>query len=182
LFGCEADVDGAHHIGVPASRYDDFDFIIIPPTHLHMMSPDCKNFDPAYRAALWVEYFDTVLNADLPFRKVGIAHLACSLINHSSRENYIKSLDLIPTAEMERLFKKAALLGAGIELNAGEFAFDDHEEDSIMRMYRIAKACGCKFYLGSDVHKAKHFGEAFALWEKAITLLDLTEDDKFHIQ
>ena len=181
LFGCETDVDKEHHIGVPASRYNDFDFIIVATTHLHMMAPDCQNFDVDYRAKLWVEYLDAVLNSDLPFHKVGIAHLACSLINHSSRENYIKSLDLIPSAEMERLFRKAASLGAGIELNASEFAFADHEENSVMRMYRIAKACGCKFYLGSDVHKVKHFGEALPLWEKAITLLDLTEEDKFHI-
>ncbi|MBR7181744.1 MAG: PHP domain-containing protein [Clostridia bacterium] len=182
LFGCEADVDGEHHIGVPASRYDDFDFIIVPTTHLHMMAPDCKNFDIGYRVGLWIAYLETLLASDLPFHKVGIAHLACYLINHITREDYIKTLDAIPAAEIERLMKKVAALGAGIELNGGDLACAEHELESVLRIFRIAKACGCKFYLGSDVHKVKHMGEAIPLWERAITLLDLTEDDKFRIK
>ena len=31
-------------------------------------------------ASLWVKRFEAVLDTDLPFKKVGIAHLACGLI------------------------------------------------------------------------------------------------------
>ena len=181
LFGCESDIDPAHNIGVPPSRYGDFGFIIIPTTHLHMMAPDCSNFDPDYRAGIWVEYFDAVLQADLPFHKVGIAHLATPLINGSSRENYIKTLDRIPDTEIYRLMQRAASLGVGIEINEDDMRFSESEADSVLRIFRIAKACGCKFYLGSDAHWSRHLGVAFPQWEKAITMLDLTEEDKFHI-
>ena len=182
LFGCETDIDHAHNIGVPPSRYNDFDFIIVPTTHLHMMAPDCANFDPDYRASVWVEYMEAALNADLPFHKVGIAHFTTSLINTSSHENHIKTLDRIPSSEIERLMRKAAALGVGIEINEDDVKYDGTALDSVLRFFRIAKECGCKFYLGSDAHCTVQLGVAFPRWERAITLLDLTEDDKFHIR
>ena len=36
LFGCETDINRNLDVGIPKERYDDFDFIIIPTTHLHM--------------------------------------------------------------------------------------------------------------------------------------------------
>ena len=45
-----------------------------------------------------------------------------------------------------------------------------------------AKACGCKFYLGSDSHKASALQDAKENFERIITLLDLKEKDKFYIK
>ena len=36
LFGCEGEMDKFRNLSVPQSRYDDFRFIIIPTTHMHM--------------------------------------------------------------------------------------------------------------------------------------------------
>lgn len=47
-----------------------------------------------------------------------------------------------------------------------------------MRIYRIAKECNCKFYLGSDSHKTEDLKSTKRILERAVTLLDLTEDDK----
>lgn len=184
LFGCETDVDKYMTLGMPKSRFDEFSFIIIPTTHLHMKDFTLDNEDAQSkerRAGLWVKRLEAVLNMDLPFGKIGIAHLACDLINHKTREDFLQTLSLVPSEDMERLFKKAAELGCGIELNQFDMSFLDEEADVVLRPFRIAKSCGCKFYLGSDAHHPKDFENAKKIFERAVTILDLNESDKFHI-
>ena len=82
---------------------------------------------------------------------------------------------------MKRLFEKAAGLGVGIELNSSDMDFTEEEADVVLRPYRIAKKCGCKFYCGSDAHHPNTLDRAKALFERAIDLLELTEEDKFII-
>lgn len=48
-----------------------------------------------------------------------------------------------------------------------------------MRPYRIAKDCGCKFYLGSDAHHPDELEIAKKQFERMIDLLKLEESDKF---
>ena len=132
------------------------------------------------RAAAWIKRFDAVLNMNLPFHKVGIAHLTCGLIA-PTRDMYLETLKLIPSTEMERLFTKAAKLGVGIELNASDMNFADEEAETVLRPYKIAKECVCKFYLGSDAHHPNKFSKVKSIFERAIDLLGLTEDDKFKI-
>ena len=184
LFGCECDMDKNMLLGIPGARFDDFDFVIIPTTHLHMtgftISPEDAESSEG-RARVWVERLDAVLGMDLPFGKIGLAHLACPHIDKRSRADYIKTLSLIPDADMERLFARAAKLGVGIELNQSDMSFSDEEADTVLRPFRIAKRCGCKFYLGSDAHRPSTFDGTRAVFERAIELLGLTEDDRFRI-
>ena len=184
LFGCESEMDRTMTLGIPAERFDDFDFFIIPTTHMHMPFTRHEDDDgmPKTRAKLWVERLDGFLQKDLPYHKIGIAHLACGLILHKkTREDYLQALDLIPTAEMERLFARAAEVGVGIELNKDDMSFADDEAERVLRMFRIAKAAGCKFYLGSDSHSIAFFRDAKEIFTRAIDLLDLCESDKFVI-
>lgn len=184
LFGCETDLDKNLKLGISKERIEKLDFIIIPTTHLHMsgFTIDQKDFSIENRVSLWVARLEAVLNMDLPFHKIGIAHLACSLLTNSNREDYLKALSLIPTDAIHSLFKKAADLGVGIELNASDMSFRDNEADTVLKMFRIAKKEGCKFYLGSDAHHPKGLEIAPKIFERAIDYLNLTEDDKFHIK
>jgi len=178
-FGCETDIDKNGVIGIPASRYDDFDFIIVPTTHLHMKSlaiPEEKLNDAEYRAQLWVSRFDILLESDLPMHKVGVAHLTCDLINIESHEATLKTLSLISDADLERLFTRSAKLGCGIELNYCDMKYIDESE--IRRVYQTAKVCGNRFYLGSDAHRTNEYPSK-PYFERAIELLGLTENDKF---
>ncbi len=182
LFGCETDMDKHGVIGISVDHYNDFDFIIVATTHMHMKSFTVEDEDycNAERLArLWVDRFDTLLNADLPFHKVGVAHLTTACIAVEGNLHY-EVLDLIPESEMTRLFTKAAELGLGVELNGSDFYVTDEYIESVIRPYRIAKACGCKFYLGSDAHKPREFS-AFNNLSRVIDMLRLTEDDKFYI-
>ena len=171
-------------VGIPASRFSDFDFIIIPTTHLHMKRftiEECDTQSSERRAELLVKRLEALLEMDLPFGKVGIAHLSCPLLDNRSRADYLETLSLIPEEDMNRLFTKAAYLGCGIELNQSDMNFADSETDTVLRMFRIAKKCGCKFYCGSDAHSPGYFDRTKEIFERAIDLLELTEDDKFHI-
>lgn len=185
LFGCETDLDKNLTLGISKEKYDLFDFIVIPTTHFHMTDFTLsleEGENEHTRAVAWVKHFEAVLNMDLPFHKVGIAHLTCQLIGKNrERAEFLKVMPLIPDEEMERLFTKAAKLGVGIELNACDMRFTDEEADIVLRPYRIAKKCGCKFYFASDGHRPAELDRANALFNKAVDWLELTEDDKFKL-
>jgi len=181
LFGCETELNRFLTVGVSKERLDCFDFIVIPTTHFHMRGytlAEEEIVDAQARAKAWVKRLDAVLNMDLPFYKIGLAHLTCGLIA-PVRSEFLKVMDLIPEVDMRNLFKKAAQLGVGIELNSSDMSFADRERETVLRPYRIAKECGCKFYLGSDAHIPTELDEAKKIFERAIDLLDLQEEDKF---
>jgi histidinol phosphatase-like PHP family hydrolase len=183
LFGCETELNKYLTLGISPEKYEQFDFIIIPTTHFHMKGYttfEDETATPEGKANTWVKRLDAVLDMELPFHKVGIAHLACTLIA-PTREEYVEVLRLIPSEEMSRVFAKAAKAGVGIELNASDMDFADQEAETVLRMFRIAKDCGCKFYLGSDAHRPEDFENVQAIFDRAITLLGLTEEDKFTI-
>ena len=183
LFGCETDMDKNGVIGISPEHYADFDFIIVSTTHMHMKGfsiTEEAHGDAVVLARLWIERFDKLLASDLPFGKVGIAHPASRCIAVENNM-YLDVLKLIPDEEMYRLFTKARELGLGIELNGHDMCLDDENRDIILRPFRIAKKCGCKFYYGSDAHKKREFAADKNLFP-IIELLTLTEDDKFVIK
>lgn len=148
LFGCEAEQDKTGGLSIPPQRYDCFDFIIISTTHMHRLGLTVTEDDVATsqnRAQTWIRRLEAVLDTDLPFYKVGLAHLTCPLITYRDRAGWLETLSLLPDREMYRLFSKAAALGAGIELNAGALQFTDSEADTVLRPYRIAKNVAASF-------------------------------------
>ena len=182
LFGCETDMDKNGVVGISRERCDSFDFIIVATTHMHMkgfaIEPE-EYCDAEKLAVRWVERFDALLSADLPFHKVGIAHLTsrCIAVDDGIHFEVIRR---ISDRDFERLFTKAAELGIGIELNGCDFRYSGEGLETMLHPYRIAKACGCKFYLGTDAHKEREFA-AFESFQKVIDMLELSEDDKFQI-
>lgn len=183
LFGCETDMDKNGIIGLSRDKFDAFDFIVIPTTHLHMKGftiDECDYGNPVRLAQLWVERFDRLLDADLPFGKVGIAHLSTACIAHENNL-YFDVLKILPDDEVYRLFEKAAQIGLGIEINASDIAVSDKDIDTVLHPFRIAKECGCKFYYGSDAHKPRDF-DGYKYFDRAADILSLTEDDKFIIK
>ncbi len=181
LFGCETELSKDMILGLSKERYDLFDFIVIPTTHLHFAPLTISREDSestARRAQLWAERFDSVLNMDLPFHKTGIAHLTCGLM--SKPNELLQTLQSISLLEAERLFKKAAQKGIGIEINLEDaMHFEGETEEIALKIFQIAKDCKCKFYLGSDAHHPKSVEKCAEYFERAISLLDLDEQDKF---
>ena len=183
LFGCEADVNYDMVVGVAKEKFDKFDIILISLTHNQKVGKAIKKEDsmiPERLARVWVERLESLLNQNLPFCKIGITHLTTPNIAKSSPEIYKKTLDLIPEDDLIRVFNLASMRGVGIELNATDMKYTEENKERILRIYRAAKRCGCKFYCGSDSH---HFSgiekKRISFIESAIDELGLTEDDKW---
>ena len=179
LFGCETEMDKNMTVGCSRERMEELAFIVIPTTHFHMEKFTIGEemlATPRTRAQFWVDKLDALLSMDLPFHKIGIAHLICGLIWKGDRAKYLETLNSIPEADMHRIFAKAAKLGVGIEIN---MSYPDEERDTVLRPFRIAKEEGCKFYLGSDAHHPAGLDNARKKFERAIDDLELTEEDKF---
>ncbi|MBQ8339000.1 MAG: PHP domain-containing protein [Clostridia bacterium] len=185
LFGCETELDKHMTLGCPASRFDDFEFIIIPTTHLHMTGFTIDEADDSIeaRARLWGERLLGLLEQPLPFHKIGIAHLSTCLLNwnRQSMADYLATLEQLSVTDMERAFTKAAEVGCGIELNLSDMRTAGNALHTVLRPFYVAKACGCKFYLGSDAHVPAEFEDYHEIYERVITALDLKESDKFHL-
>lgn len=182
LFGCEADLTRDLRLTIPKERFDDFDFVLISLTHFnhsHMALP--KDAPARERAKLWADRLSAVLDMPLPFHKIGLAHLACSYMDINDRQNYIETLNTISADTMAKLFSKAARLGVGIELNRCDMSYDEREAYAVLRMFRIARDCGCRFFCGSDAHDATALAEAPSIMARAIRALGLQEADKFRI-
>jgi histidinol phosphatase-like PHP family hydrolase len=184
LFGCETEMRADMTIGISRERFDEMDFVIVPTTHLHFKDFTLKkeaDGNPELLAELWIERLDALLDMDLPFRKVGIAHPVSVLMAAADKEIFRATLKALRDEDLRRIFKRIAKKGAGVEINQFDFFFDYGAEEDILRIYRIAKAEGCKFYLGSDSHLPEEFEKTTEAFEKAIALLGLTEEDKFKI-
>ena len=180
LFGCETELDKNLTLGLSPEKYDKFDFIIIPTTHLHMNGFTIKDGATLEeRADAYIKRLDAILNMNLPFHKVGIAHLTSHMMARGNWQDHLTVLDMISDDTFKRIFARASAVGVGIELNLPLHLYEGGDVERVLRPYRIAKAEGCKFYLGGDAHKA-HVLEAlpqkFAL---IIDALELEESDKF---
>lgn len=180
-FGCETDMDKFCTIGITKERMDSLDFIIIPTTHMHMMGFVLDEADDALerRAIKYVERLDALLNMDLPFSKIGIAHLTCPLISTVDETSHIRLIDMVSDADFTRIFTRAAEVGLGIELNFNPFKYTEEQLERVLRPYRIAKKCGCKFYFGSDAHYTGELAKSREKFEFIAEKLDLQEADKF---
>ena len=182
LFGCEAELDKNLTLGLAVENMDRFDFIIIPTTHLHMKGFTIEDGATlADRAAAYVERLDAVLNMDIPFHKVGIAHLTSPLIAIENWQDHLTVLDMISDETFKRLFAKAAAVGVGIELNFSLDAYDGADIERVLRPYRIAKAEGCKFFLGGDAHRVDQLEKVWYRFSPIVEALELEESDKFII-
>ena len=178
LFGCESEMDKFFTLGISRERLNSFDFIIIPTSHLHMsgFTIDENLTSAEERAKYYMERCHRLLDYDLPFHKIGLAHFTCGLMARNCEGTRDDILSYISDGEFAELFTKAAKCGIGIELNT---AISDATNPSALRPYLIAKECGCKFYLGSDAHSVKDFALSRQRFSSMIDALGLTEEDKF---
>lgn len=182
LFGVETELDRNMRLGLSREHFDCLDFVVIPTTHLNMMglTLDRREGDSTEkRANLWMKRLDAVLSMDIPFQKTGIAHLTCTTMAYWSRETELEIYRKLPEPELYRLLGGAAQVGVGIELNACSMLYAPEEAETVLKIYRIAKECGCKFYLGSDAHHPNELYRAPELFRKAVDVLGLQISDRF---
>ncbi len=180
LFGCETEYCGNGKLAMPMERFDDFDFVIIPPNHYHMgdLTIGKMQFDNTDEAAkMFADRFLELSLLDLPWRKIGIAHLTCDLVDpaHEYPDVYRK----VDLDKMQEAFTNFAKNGAGIELNDECFRKDWDFTDEGLTLYKLARDCGCKFYRGSDSHNRVTLFYCKGVTRAATELLELTEEQKY---
>lgn len=183
-FGCEADMDRYSVVGLSRKNFDKLDFIIIPVGHLHLDFARVQReaLDKKEQAIILAERFWNLLQLDLPFHKVGLAHITWDgLAGYTPNwKDHIDIINYISDDRWKLLFSESSEKGMGIEINVDvEDYKSDDEREAMLRPYRIAKECGCKFYFGSDAHNLKTLAKLPDRAEFFINKLHLTEDDKF---
>ena len=67
--------------------------------------------------------------------------------------------------------------GAGVEINSADMKFEYGGAETVLRPYRIAKECGCKFHFGTDAHAPDSFIGKHALLERAAHRAGICKDD-----
>ncbi len=176
-FGCECDIDKNFTIGIAPDKLDKFDFIVVPTSHLHMQTftIDKDDVDPKHRAELYMKRNHALLDMDLPFHKMGLAHFTCQLACYNTSASVEEFFNLISDAEYAEFFERVAESGMGVELNMWDVEYNSPRAFDV---YRIARDCGCKFYLGSDAHTPKQLLMSMSHFNTMIDTLGLTEDDK----
>lgn len=177
-FGCETDFDKFKTLGIRRKTIDKMDFVIVPTSHLHMggFTIDPADSSVARRATLYMERNHALLDMDLPFTKMGLAHFTCCLLDRGCAGSRDNIMDAITNAQYAEFFERLAQCGMGLEINT---SLEDAVNESVLRPYRIARDCGCKFYLGSDAHTPAELLGAHARFAAMVDALGLTEDDKF---
>lgn len=183
-FGCEADMNADFALGISPAHLDKFSFIIASTTHMHhmekMLLPSGEADIPRL-ADLYVRRIDKLLSMDLPFHRMGLGHPTCFLLAQAKWQAHLQVLESIPDDTLRELFFHAARVGIGIELNVAIENYKEDERPVILRVYRIARACGCRFYFGSDAHHPDVLeGLAMARFTEIARLLDLEEKDRFY--
>lgn len=183
LFGCETDMNGSFEMGIHEDLYDAFRFIIVGLNHFVPFNEIVdRNASYEERAGVFVKRLYKFLEFDLPFRKMGIAHITDKCIDTRAFEGHLHTLDLISDREFEGFFKGAKEKGLGIELNIEMKRYVGEDIQRVLRPYRIAKELGCKFYLGSDAHSLAGMQCRKEELELTVDLLGLNEEDKFVLE
>ncbi len=179
LFGCETEYIGHGVLGLHRAHFDLFDFVVIPVNHTHMkgfVRPDDVNSEEKM-AHLMVERLEELTKMDLPFEKVGIAHLTGTLMY---KEGDVKKIfRLMDETRLMKVFDFFAKKGAGIELNASSFPDFELDKDAWLRLYRMAKKAGCTFYAASDAHSIEALDDIQKYLPAVVSNLGLTDKEQY---
>ena len=184
VFGCETEFLGGKKLALAPRHFDLFDFIVIPPNHFHMIDfvrPACYDTEEKL-ADLLVERLEEISLLDLPWHKIGIAHMNGFILPGGDTNLLLRSVD---EKRFRNVMRKFADFGAGIEINLCSDCFpadwQDHAED-VLRLHRMAKEEGCRFYLASDGHHPADFNDVAEKSPAVVRALGLTEQHLFRLK
>lgn len=181
MVGCETEYVGGGRLGLAREHFDLFDFVVIPPNHMHMkgfVRPDGV-VSEADMAELFTCRLEEISELDIPMEKVGIAHLTCNLLYAEGCVTDV--IRLMDERRLARVFDEFARRGAGIELNAKAFGSMRSDPENTLKLYRMAKRSGCRFYCASDAHASASHGNIAELLPEVVAALELDADDMYRV-
>ena len=152
-FGCETEYDPLRHdVAITEEKAERFDYILVPNSHTHMTM--AKNDYTPYQkhVEFMINAYKEIIHSKVSRYITAIAHpfeaVACPYDNSIL-------IKMISDDDFKRLFDKTAAKEIAIEINMSSMRSktnDEIEACAQMRMFRIARDCGCKFLFGSDAH------------------------------
>ena len=173
FFGCETEYAGGNLIGISYQTASELDFVLVPISHFHMEGfvrpPDVRTAKEV--ADLWMERYRGFLDLDLPWTRIGLAHVLNCCIGEIETE-FLSYLMREPLAE---LFTETAEKGIAMEIN-GSSLFDGAAAEMHLELYGVMKECGCRFTMGSDAHGLERMSTINKAFEFA-EILGLDDDD-----
>lgn len=176
-FGCETEYHTPlHEVGLTEEEAEKFDFILVPNSHTHMIMPKDFIDQPQKHADFMVQAYQDILNSKINRYITAIAH-PFDVCCYPHDKNLL--FTLISDDQYKHLFDQTAEKNIAFEINvayAQGMTPEQIEVDPHLRLFHLAKECGCKFLFGSDSHdnKSHDFYENASL---IATMLELKEDD-----
>lgn len=171
LIGCETEFYGTLPAISPQNSAK-LDFVLIPHSHTHM-----KNY------VLPESYTTNEQIADFlctSFEKLISFQRATAIAHPFFPCGYEKRLaDIIACISDNRfgdLLVNCAATGTAIEINTGMFISAFSDKEPMLRMFQLAKECGCKFTFGTDSHRLSAL-DNIQLIDKATNLAGICEYD-----
>ena len=171
-FGCETEYHTPKSdIALTEEEAEKFDFILVPNSHTHMIMPKdyIGNYDK--HVAFMIEAYEDILNSKLSRYVTAMAHpfdICCC--TYASKV----LIERISDDTFRRLFDKTAKKNIAFEINVSyskNMTPEELADDCHIRMFRLAKECGCKFIFGSDAHDSKQH----EFYQNATILADILE-------
>ena len=178
LFGCETEFIYGGKLCLAEENFEHFDFVLVPHSHNHMkfVAPPERIKDYKSHAELLMESFMLLVTHPLANRMMSVAHPFVAGTSHSI---YNDVQAYIPDSYLYEAFAAAKESGIAIEMNGSCLTYMPSEQIptcEYVRIYSIAKECGCRFTYGSDSH---HFTNERKIEEveKFFDICGITEAD-----
>ena len=178
-FGAEAEYDPIRHgVGITEEVAEQLEFLIVPNSHTHITMP-MSLYEPYEKhVQFMIDAYNDILDCPVSKYVTAMAHPFTAVACPYSREILF---DLISDDVFKKLFSETADKGIAVEINTDDFAKDEISkicDNKRIRMYNIAKTCGCKFLFGSDAHHNEREHKRYMEILGEITkIINLTEAD-----
>lgn len=182
LVGCETEYDLARRdIAITPEAASKLDFVLVPVSHTHITMPKGLYDDKAKHAAYMLDAWFDVMKSDAAEYVTAIAHPFFAVCCPYDNREVMK---LITNSQYEDCFNTAKEKNIAVEINSASFcqrSLGEIVNDAeAIRMYTIAKECGCKFTFGSDAHDIPETDTLICAYTLA-AVLGLTQDDLLDI-
>ena len=155
-FGCEVEYDPVHKAhALTEATAEMFDFVLVPHSHSHETMPKEYYDDPKKHCDFLVDAYNNIIDSNVSRYITAMAH-PFSLVRCPYPCGVL--IDMVSDDTFKRMFGKTAQKGIAVEINTScvfhNITFETLESSPHMRLFDLAKECGCKFLFGSDSHSS----------------------------
>ena len=177
IIGAEVEYDlNRRDLAITAENAEKFDYLIFPNSHTHMVMPREYYSDKRKMTEFMIQVFMDIMDSPLRSHIVTMAHPFCAVC---CPFGYEILLGMISDEEYRKCYGACAENSIAVEINLSKlrgYTVEQIINSNLIRPFRIAKECGCKFTFGSDSHTMWH-SDNFKDFYVVSQILELTDND-----